>query len=48
MFSGALVDQFGPRICVMMSGAISSIGVMICAMATGPLTLLVGLSLSGE
>ena len=48
MLSGILVDKFGPRICVMMSGVIASIGVIICAMATSPFILLLGLSLSGK
>ena len=48
MLSGILVDKFGARVCLVMSGVIASIGVIICAIATNPLILLVGLSLSGK
>ena len=48
MLSGPLVDKFGVRVCLMMSGFIASIGVIICAVATSTFTLLMGLILSGK
>ena len=48
MLSGVLVDKFGARVCLVLSGVIASTGVIICAIATSPLILLVGLSLSGK
>ncbi|XP_072036207.1 monocarboxylate transporter 13-like [Amphiura filiformis] len=45
--SGFFVKVFSPRICVMTSGLIASIGLIVCSLATSPPTLLLGLMFTG-
>ncbi|XP_072020215.1 uncharacterized protein [Amphiura filiformis] len=46
LLTDALVKIFSPRVCVMTSGLIASIGLIVCSLATSPFTLLLGLLLT--
>ena len=48
LFSDALVNKFGARTCVFMSGLIAGIGLIICSIASSPLTFLPGLIFCGK
>ncbi|XP_072021815.1 monocarboxylate transporter 6-like [Amphiura filiformis] len=43
LLTDALVKIFSPRVCVMTSGLIASIGLIVCSLSTSPFTLLLGL-----
>ncbi|XP_072035493.1 monocarboxylate transporter 13-like [Amphiura filiformis] len=45
--ASALVNKLGPRVCIMMCGLVSTIGLIICACAPNALVLLLGLILTG-
>ncbi|XP_072024524.1 monocarboxylate transporter 2-like [Amphiura filiformis] len=45
--ASALVNRLGPRVCIMMCGLFTTIGLIICACAPNSLVLLFGLLLTG-
>ena len=48
LFAGVLAKKFGPRFCIMLTGMLSSTGLIICSCATSEKTLLFGLLLLGK
>ena len=46
--TGSLINILNPRVCVISSGLLASVGLTICSLATGPLTLLLGLIFTGK
>ena len=52
LFTGLIVNNvvsvIGVRSCIMMSGLLSSLGLIVCALATNEIMLLLGLLLVGK
>ncbi|XP_072043009.1 monocarboxylate transporter 13-like [Amphiura filiformis] len=47
LLTDSIIKLFSPRVCVMASGLIATVGLIVCSFATNSFTLLFGLILSG-